>query len=146
MPPNEFHYVQTNTLEDLVAKGWPIAPPGPQEAGPSNWVDRAHEQALNDLHGYLDIGLHPQNQNHSNSSNDPEELRNISHIINSRFRISPPPFADLFNPLLQDHRRFNGAINNDENLEDCYSLTSPLDILQLTDEMDSSSAINIQTP
>ena len=44
IPPNPTH--PPNTMEGLVLEGWRISPAGPHEAGPSNWVDRAQEQAL----------------------------------------------------------------------------------------------------
>ena len=135
---------QVNTLEGLVAQGWPIEPPGPQEAGPSNWVDRAQEQALNEMHGILELGLDHQNLSFSNSSNEPDELRNISHIINSRFRISPPPFADFFNPLLQETGRVNGETLHSDHQRECYSPTSPLDFIPLTDDRGSPSETNTQ--
>lgn len=32
----------------------------------------------------------------------PVELCHLSNILTTRFRISPPIFADVFNPMLQD--------------------------------------------
>lgn len=111
-----------NTLEALIVGGWPITPPGPQEAGPSNWVGRAHERAVNELYGSYE----PENTTQefiplSESSNEPTELRNISNLINQRFRLSPPLFADTFNPMLLQNNQLG---HSDED----YSPTSPLDI------------------
>lgn len=80
---------ERGSLASLVAQGWAIQPPGPMEAGPSNWVERD-----------LQINSHFEEADHAQHS--PPELRSISNIINNLFRISPPIFADVFNPLLQE--------------------------------------------
>lgn len=93
--PNNHHMDQTynppKTLEGLIVGGWQLSPPGPHEAGPSNWEARAQEQAINTIQ----VALFNSHHNHQDylpiteSSPEPEELRNISNLINQRFRLSP---------------------------------------------------------
>lgn len=106
-------------------------------------MGRAQEQALNELHGFLDNEI--DNQGYlpgTNSSNEPEELRNISSFINDIFRLSPLPMADTFNPMLQTHQLVYESDNGSGWSDDIYSPTSPLDILQHNEISDSSSENN----
>lgn len=65
---------------------------------------------------------------------EPDELRNISRFINNRFRISPPLVAYYLSPILQGTPT-NPVINNvNESTDELYSPTSPLDILQVSDD------------
>ena len=80
------------SLASLVAQGWATQPPGPTEAGPSNWVER----------NLRDLQINSHIEEADNSQQSPPELCSISNIINNIFLISPPIFADVFNPLLQE--------------------------------------------
>lgn len=92
--PQHIEQVSTpaNTLEGLVNAGWSLISPGPQEAGPSNWMDRAPANILNAFSGSQEGGINSQILSHDASSHKPDELRNISRFINNRFRISLPLF------------------------------------------------------
>ena len=142
LSPHDENPIPPNTLEGLVLEGWALVPPGPQEAGPSNWVDRAQEQALTALQGEVRIGpITPHMQDISDSSLEPDEFHHISLLINERFRISPPPIADVFNPLLQGHQTHQRENIRPYVSDEIYSPTSPLEILQVN-EM-SSPLVNL---
>lgn len=68
------------------------------------------------------------------------KLRNIANFINNRFRISPPFFADVFNPLLQANIG-NGADRESTPPDENYSPTSPLNITW----SDSSGSLGMDT-
>ena len=90
-PPSESVIRPENgSLASLVAQGWALQAPGPMEAGPSNWMDR----------NLSDLEININNEAAERSPPSPPELRSISNMINNRFRISPPIFAYVFNPLL----------------------------------------------
>lgn len=115
--------------------GWHIQAPGPDEAGPSNWVE-CHAAAAVEAQG---LGLY-QAENYHVSDNfveNPPDLQNVSHLVNDRFRISPPVFADIFDPMLQEQL---GDTKAQENSNDAlYSPTSPLQLDFLASVSDESS-------
>lgn len=90
----------TGTLASLVPQGWQLQPPGPNEVGPSNWMERSSHVSSNDPR----MVVHFDNELARDvvPPSSPVELRNLSSILNNRFCISPPILADVFNPLLQD--------------------------------------------
>ena len=103
------------SLASLVAQGWALQPPGPSEAGPSNWVERnLRDLQLDTTHAEADQTTQPL-----------PEFHTVSNITNNRFRVSPPPFADVFNPNLQEH---NAPVLGHDHADDIYSPTSPLHI------------------
>lgn len=101
---------------------------------PTNWQDRAHAQATNGFHQSQEVGFNAQQHTLDDSSHEPDELRNISRIINNRFRISPPPVADYFNPILQGTHLTQDIPNEREADDALYSPTLPLDILHISNE------------
>ncbi|KMT00240.1 hypothetical protein BVRB_1g016020 [Beta vulgaris subsp. vulgaris] len=79
---------------------------------------------------------------------EPHELQNISTLINSRFRISPPLFADPLNPLVQVPSRVEPA-QLDPFGPELYSPTTPLDLCDLPSDRsptDRSQALSAHTP
>lgn len=106
-----------------MAQGWSLQPPGPEEAGPSNWVERNLDMVPLDSHFGTHLGDAALMAD--NFEESPPELQNISNIITNRFRISPPMYADIFNPFLQ------ASIGHDlergiPTTEELYSPTFPL--------------------
>lgn len=101
----------SGTLDEVVRQrlGTP-RPPRPDEAGPSHWFQR-----------------NPSRPSTPEWEHEPPELQNISTLIHSRFRISPPLVADPLNPLLQiSPRRAPVQLNQHE--DELYSPTTPLDL------------------
>lgn len=121
--PHSQAWSDSGLLEDVVQQGWQMrAPPAPDEAGPSDWMR-----------------LDPNPRASPTTEREPPELQRISALINSRFRISPPLFADPFNPALSSHH--DGEVHQGPGLHietGQYSSTSPLD----WEEMSSSTARN----
>lgn len=108
---------KSGTLPAVVQQGWAMRPPpGPDEAGPSDWF---------------------KNDPHRLESPDfdrvPPELQNISTFINTRFRISPPVFVDPLNSLLQVSQRLSQVPTAQQDQE-LYSPTSPLDLRDISSD------------
>lgn len=123
------------TLIGLLAYGRAMLPPGPDEAGPSNWIERNTEVAHMQTFGHMHIEHQSDNFIEDNLHDEPRELRNISTLITDRFRLTPPPMADAFNPLLQG----DNVVAHEDNPStsaDNYSPTTPLDITFTTSEED----------
>lgn len=112
-----------------------MLPPGPDEAGPSNWIERNAELAHLDNFGYIYNEHQSDHFVDVNLYDEPRELRNISTFITDRFRLSPPPMADPFNPLLQAGNA-EGRADNLSTSEDNYSPTTPLEITFTSSEED----------
>ncbi|KMT04157.1 hypothetical protein BVRB_8g186060 isoform A [Beta vulgaris subsp. vulgaris] len=128
------------TLASLVAQGWAFHPPGPDEPGPSNWVERT--MASQGMQGHDDrtVALLTDTYEGTNTNAELPGLQNINTLLNDRFRISPPLHADIFNPLLQvNHQQGTEMVSSPS--DDEYSPTSPL-LYPLTDsdaDMDYNS-------
>lgn len=61
-----------------------------------------------------------------NNTDPMHDLQHISNFITNRFRISPPVFADVFNPLLQE--QIGTGVEQATPTDELYSPTSPLQI------------------
>ena len=109
-------------LTTLVTHGWDIQPSAPDEAGPSNWIERNAAAAV--VAQGLELYQAEAHLMPDNFVDSPPELQNISNLINERFRISPPVFAYIFNPMLQEQLGEDWAPQDPTAA--LYSPTSPL--------------------
>ena len=127
------------TLTGLLEYGRDMLPPGPNEASPSNWIERNAEIAhLRDF-GYLHMEQQSDNIIEANLVNEPRELRNIDNLISDRFRLSPPPLADPFNPILQGDIGVDRA-DDSSTSADNYSPTTPL-VISFSSSKDDEAQI-----
>lgn len=82
-----------------------------------------------------------------NFADTPHDLQNISHFMTNRFRISPPVFTDIFNPLLQE--QIGTRLERPNPNDDLYSPTSPLHLAfsssESDDDNDSRATANTQS-
>ena len=135
-PPSPSNIRQgTGPLSTLVAQGWHMQPPDPDEAGPSNWVERnaaaaVEAQGLGAYHS-------GDNQMSDNIADSPPDLEHLSNFINDRFRLSPPIFADVFNPLLQE--QIGAGFAQQTPNAGIYSPTSPLNMVFSSSGSDDSN-------
>lgn len=115
--------------------GWRIQAPGPDEAGPSNWIERSAALAV-EAQG---LGLYHAEDNlmADNFTETSSDLQNISQLISDRFRISPPVYADIFNPLLQE--QVHNARAHQHPSDEIYSPTSPLHLVFSSSDSEAHS-------
>ena len=111
--------------------------------GSSNWIERNAALANLQVFGTMEIDPHSDNLNTEIVDNEPVELRNIGNIINERFRVSSPPIADPFNPILQVNST-QGRVPNNSTSEDNYSPTTPLD-MEFTSSDDTNFQVEINS-
>ena len=117
-----------------------MLPPGPDEAGPSNWIERNAEIAHIQSFGCSYNEQQSDNLYGEYMATEPQEFRPHENITNDRFRLSPPPLADPFNPILQEPILADSEENGSTSADN-YSPSSPLEI-SFSSSDDSGSQVD----
>lgn len=126
------------TLASVVAQTWTIQPPAPDEAGPSNWVERNLQMANLQVSSGMTMEHHYDNFSGNDQENEPPELRSIHNRINDRFITSPALAGDDINASLQPDQE-QGLHRDLDPSGEPYSPTSPLQLNLNSSNSDSSN-------
>ena len=115
----------TGTLASLVAQGWSLQPPAPDEAGPSNWVARNLQIATMQVQEMLDSSTQ-QGFLGSALVGEPQERRSTSSPVHDRSHMPSLSIAATTNHPLQVTHNEEPQIQHHDGVP--YSPTSPLQL------------------
>ena len=115
----------TGTLASLVAQGWALQPPAPDEAGPSNWVARNLQLANMQVQEMLDSSNQPGFVG-SAQVGEPQERRNTSSPVHDRSHMPSLSIDDTTNHPLQVTQNEEPPVQHHDGAP--YSPTSPLQL------------------